>query len=77
MKKGFTHYLFVQGMIQREIATAGRLSTAFSSQELAMGFYGLMNVYVMGALINRKVKGLNRRTAERIARLYLEGAMKK
>ncbi len=76
LKKGFTHYLFVQGLIQREMS-AGRLDTSFTSPDLAMGFYGLMNIYVMGALINRKMKALNRGTAERIVRLYLEGAMKK
>ena len=73
LKKGLTHYEFVRGLIQKEIS-AGRLKPEFSSQELAMGFYGMMNVYVMGSIINPKGPRHTRRTAEQIVELYLRGA---
>jgi hypothetical protein len=41
-----------------------------------MGFYGMMNVYVMGSIINPKGPKYNRRTAEQMVKLYLEGAGK-
>ena len=72
-KKGFTHFLFLQDLIQKEI-NDGRLITPFTSQELAMGFYGLMNIYLMGALINPGLKALNHRSAQKVVRLYLRGA---
>ena len=75
LKKGMTHFEFVKGLIQKEI-TAGKLNSAFNCNELAMGFYGIMNVYVMGSLINPKGPIPNRRTAEKIVELYLDGAGK-
>jgi AcrR family transcriptional regulator len=75
LSQGMTHFEFVRGLIQKEIS-AGTLDRDFSSNELAMGFYGMMNVYVMGSIINPKGPKYNRRTAEQIVKLYLEGAGK-
>ena len=73
LKQGMTHFEFVRNLIQKEIS-AGTLSREFTSHELAMGFYGMMNVYVMGSIINPKGPKYNRRTAEKIVDLYLQGA---
>ncbi|HUR45276.1 MAG TPA: TetR/AcrR family transcriptional regulator [Candidatus Saccharimonadales bacterium] len=75
LKKGMTHFEFLKGLIQKEMS-AGNLNPGFNSIELAMGFYGIMNVYVMGSLINPKAPIHNRRTAEKIVELYLNGAGK-
>lgn len=64
------HALFKRGQAE------GRLDRRFDSRELAHGFYGQMNVYVMAHLVMPHWP-LDRRTAERIVELFLEGAAAK
>lgn len=51
----------------------GELDRRFGSRELAFGFYGQANVHLMAHLVAPTCQ-LNRRTAERIVRLFLAGA---
>lgn len=68
------NFAFIRSLIKRAQAN-GQLNRQFKSQELAYGFYGLMNIYVMAYLILPKQR-LNRKTAERIVELFLNGAEK-
>jgi AcrR family transcriptional regulator len=63
----FIHSLMKKG--QQE----GVLTKRYKSEELTLAIFGMLNIHVMGEVIrpNRK---LNRRTAERIVALFLEGA---
>jgi TetR/AcrR family transcriptional regulator len=63
----FIHSLMKQG--QRE----GVLTKQYKSEELTLAIFGMLNIYIMGEVIRPKRK-LNRRTAERIVTLFLEGA---
>ncbi len=61
------HELFKKAVAERE------LNPEFDAEELTMGFVGLMHLYIMAYLI--RLRGLpNRRTAERIVKLFLAGA---
>lgn len=51
----------------------GELDRAFDSQELAFGFYGQVNAYLMANLLLPQSR-LNRQKAERIVDLFLAGA---
>lgn len=53
----------------------GALDRRFDSRELAFGFYGSMNLYVMAHLTMPDCQ-LNRKTAVRIVQLFLSGAAK-
>jgi AcrR family transcriptional regulator len=66
----FIHSLMEQGL------TAGELDRRFDSGELASGFYGQMNVYIIAHLLTPK-RRLDRRAAERIVDLFLAGAAAK
>jgi AcrR family transcriptional regulator len=59
----------------KEALASGQLDPRFNSEELAFGFYGSMNLYVMAHLTMPDCK-LNRNTAERIVQLFLSGAAK-
>lgn len=73
IQKGMRNFSFLKDLIQK--AVKGKLlNPAFDSSELAMGIYGMLNMYVVVALVSPKAKRLNRRTAERIVNLYLQGA---
>jgi len=63
----FLHSLIKQGQVE------GVITRRYASEELTMAIFGMLNIYVMGEVLrpNRK---LNRRTAERIVALFLEGA---
>jgi TetR/AcrR family transcriptional regulator len=63
----FMHSLIKQGLAE------GMLDRRFNSQELATGFHGSMNVYVMSHLLMPECT-LDRRTAERVVQLFLDGA---
>lgn len=63
----FMHSLIKQGLAE------GRLDQRFDSKELTFGFHGLMNVYVMTHLLMPECN-LDRTTAERVVRLFLDGA---
>ena len=64
------HSLFKQGLARRE------LDRRFDSRELAYGFYGLGNFYIVSHLMMPNYR-LNRRAAERIVDLFLAGAAAK
>jgi AcrR family transcriptional regulator len=63
----FIHSLIKQGQVENV------LTKQVSSDELAMAIFGMLNIYVMGDVLRQNRK-LNRRMAERIVALFLEGA---
>jgi AcrR family transcriptional regulator len=73
--KGQRNFEFVHNLIKQAMAR-GKLDTHFSSLELAYGIYGAWCFHLMANLALRNTT-LNRRTAERIARLFLGGAAAK
>ena len=72
LEQAARNYEFIHSLINQALAT-GELSGSFASEELTMGFFGIMNIYVMAYLVNSKMK-LDSSTAERIVQLFLEGA---
>jgi AcrR family transcriptional regulator len=63
---------FVRSLIERA-QKAGKLNSGFNSLELAKGIYGALSYQVMASLLwEDEVPG--RRQAERMVRLFLEGA---
>jgi AcrR family transcriptional regulator len=73
MKKGMRNFTLLQDLIEKEL-TAGRLNQNFNSVELTSGLYGMLNMYVIGALVGTRPLKNGRRTAEQIVKLYLQGA---
>ncbi|MEW6156330.1 MAG: TetR/AcrR family transcriptional regulator [Verrucomicrobiota bacterium] len=69
------NYEFIHALV-RQGQAEGELDPTFSSEALAYGILGLMNIYLIGSLL-RPESQLNRRTAESIVRLYLQGAAQK
>lgn len=63
----FVHSLMKQGLAE------GELDPRFDSRELAFGFHGQMNAYLVSQLLMHGCV-LNRPTAERIVELFLAGA---
>jgi len=63
----FVHELIKQGQ------SRGEIGSRFESGELAFGFYGQANAYLMMHLLGPKSE-LNRQTAERIVDLFFSGA---
>jgi AcrR family transcriptional regulator len=57
----------------REAQNQGRLDDQFESRELAFGFYGQANAYLMAHVVMPDLK-LNHHTAVRIVDLFLSGA---
>lgn len=66
------NFEFVRSLMKRARA-AGELDAAFDSRELAFGFYGQTNLYLMAHLTMPECR-LNRKAAERIVNLFLAGA---
>lgn len=66
------NFEFVHGLMKRARAR-GELDRRFSSRELAFGFYGQANAYLMTHLLMPGSR-LNRSQAERIVDLFLAGA---
>ena len=66
----FVHELIKQGQ------SRGEIGNRFDSGELAFGFYGQANAYLMMHLLGPKSE-LNRQTAERIVDLFFSGASAK
>jgi AcrR family transcriptional regulator len=66
----FIHSLMKRALKNRE------LDDRFDSRDLAFGFYGQANAYLMAHLL-RPDSALNRGTAERVADLFLTGAGKR
>ena len=71
-EKGRRNYEFVRSLIEHGQAS-GELNSDFSADELAMAIYGQLNSYVMIRLLVPDCP-VNRLTAKRIVRLFLEGA---
>lgn len=69
------NFEFVHTLMKRALAK-GELDRRFDSRELAFGFYGQANAYLMAHLLMPKSK-LNRQKAERIVDLFLSGAAAK
>ena len=66
------NFEFVHSVMKKAIA-AGVLDKQFDSRELAYGFYGQMNSYLVSQLLLPDCR-LNRQTAVRIVKLFLAGA---
>jgi len=69
------NFEFVHSLMKQAQAK-GQLSNKFESRELAFGFYGQANSYLMTHLLLTETK-LNRQTAERVVDLFLSGAATK
>ena len=59
--------------VMKQALTSGELDRRFDSRELALGFYGQANAYLMTHLLMPESR-LNRQKAERIVDLFLAGA---
>jgi AcrR family transcriptional regulator len=62
--------------LMKQAQRAGELDRRFDSLDLAFGFYGLLNFYLMAHLVMPCCQ-LNRKTAERVVELFLAGALPK
>lgn len=69
------NFEFVHSLMKRALAR-GELDRRFDSRELAFGFYGQANAYLMTRLLMPQSE-LNRQKAERIVNLFLAGAAAK
>ncbi len=69
------NFEFVHSLMKAAVKR-GELDTHYDTRELAFGFYGQANAYLMTHLLMPRSK-LNRTTAERIVELFLRGAMAK
>ena len=74
LEKASRNYEFIHSLIKAALGR-GELSSEFASEELTMGLLGIVNIYVMGFLVNSSLK-LDSHTAERIVHLFLRGAGK-
>jgi AcrR family transcriptional regulator len=66
------NFEFIQSLIKRALKN-GELDGQFDSQELAFGFYGLVNFYLVGHLVCEDCEP-DDLTAGRIVELFLAGA---
>jgi AcrR family transcriptional regulator len=66
------NFEFVHSLMKKGVA-AGVLDRQFDSRELAFGFYGQLNSYLVSQLLMPDCR-LNRQTAVRIVKLFLAGA---
>jgi TetR/AcrR family transcriptional regulator len=71
-EKGKRSFEFIRSLIEAGQAS-GELDRRFTVDELAMGIYGQFNSHIMVRLLLPDCS-LNRRTAQQIVRLFLEGA---
>ncbi|HMP81278.1 MAG TPA: TetR/AcrR family transcriptional regulator [Verrucomicrobiota bacterium] len=69
------NFEFIHSLMKRGI-NEGELDNRFDSRELAFGFYGQANAYLMTHLLMPE-SNLNRATANRVVELFLSGANKK
>jgi AcrR family transcriptional regulator len=69
------NFEFVHSLMKKALAE-GSLDKRFDSRELAYGFYGQMNAYLVSHLLMPDCH-LDRRTAGRIVELFLAGAAAK
>jgi TetR/AcrR family transcriptional regulator len=73
--KGRRNFEFIRSLIKLGQGS-GELDRRFSADELAMGIYGQLNSYIMIRLLVPDCP-LDRQTARRIVRLFLEGAARR
>jgi AcrR family transcriptional regulator len=66
------NFEFIHSLMKKGLA-AGILDKRFDSRELAYGFYGQLNAYLVSQLLMPDCR-LDRRTAGRIVELFLAGA---
>ena len=66
------NFEFVHALIRRA-QKQGELEKRFDSREMASGFYGLVNFYLVSHLVMHDDR-LDRKTARRIVELFLTGA---
>jgi TetR/AcrR family transcriptional regulator len=71
-KRGLRNFEFIHGLIKQAVAR-GELTRQFDPEELALGFSGSVNFYVMAYLVGARAS-LSARNAERIVELFLAGA---
>ena len=71
-EKGKRNFEFIRSLIE-EGQGRGELNRQFASEELAMGVYGPLTTYVMVGVLLAGCQ-LDRRTAERVVALFLQGA---
>jgi AcrR family transcriptional regulator len=69
------NFEFIHSVIKKALA-AGELNKKFDSRELAYGFYGQLNVYLLSQLLMPESR-MDRNTARRIVELFLAGAAAK
>ena len=69
------NFEFVHSVMKKALAE-GVLDKRFDSRELAYGFYGQLNAYLVSQLLMPDCR-LNRDTARRIVELFLAGAAAK
>jgi TetR/AcrR family transcriptional regulator len=74
-EKGRRNYEFVRAVMEQGISN-GELDRQFSPDDLAMGFYGQVNSYVMVRLFFPDLP-MGRSAARRLVQLFLKGAAKK
>ena len=72
LEKGRRNYDFIRSLVKQGQAS-GELDSRFGVDELAMGIYGQLNSYFMVRFLVPDCP-LDRRTAQQIVRLFLEGA---
>jgi AcrR family transcriptional regulator len=72
LEKCERNFEFVHSLMKRALKS-GELDDRFDDRELAFGFYGQTNVYLMAYLTMPGCR-LNRKAAERIVNLFLAGA---
>jgi len=66
------NFEFVHSLIKRA-QKSGELEKRFDAREMAFGFYGLVNSYLVSHLVMRDCKP-DKKTARRIVELFLTGA---
>ncbi len=69
------NFEFIHSLMKAAVQR-GELNSQFTSRELAFGFYGQANSYLMAHLMLSNCR-LNRATAERVVELFLAGAAAK
>jgi AcrR family transcriptional regulator len=72
LKKVRRNFELVRALIRNGQAS-GELDRRFDSEELALGLYGQLNMYVMARLLVADCR-LDRRIAERVVELFVRGA---
>lgn len=75
LEKCTRNFEFIQALIKAGLAQ-GDLNRRFSSRELTMSIYGLLTIHVAGFLVQPD-RAPDRETAERMVKLFLEGAAAK